>query len=67
MVEYCDTLETERWEQTGNTKHTYTLEASSLLDPGKGAYERECSKTFRPATNATLISGTVFWTRRTRL
>ena len=33
MVEYCDTPETERREQTGNTKHTYTLEASSLLDP----------------------------------
>jgi hypothetical protein len=32
MVEYCDTPETERREQTGNTKHTYTLEASSLLD-----------------------------------
>jgi hypothetical protein len=31
-VEYCDTPETERREQTGNTKHTYTLEASSLLD-----------------------------------
>jgi hypothetical protein len=32
MVEYCDTPETERRELTGNTKHTYTLEASSLLD-----------------------------------
>src|SRR5215470_15096727 len=32
MVEYCDTPETERREQTGNTKHTSTLAASSLLD-----------------------------------
>ena len=34
---------------------------------GQGAYARECAKTSRPATKATLISGTIFWTRRTRL
>ncbi len=32
MVEYCDTPETERREQTGNTKQTYTLNETSLLD-----------------------------------
>ncbi len=31
-VKYCDTPETERREQTGNTKQTYTLNETSLLD-----------------------------------
>ena len=35
--------------------------------PVQRAYERECPKTSRLAPNATLISGTVFSTRRTRL
>ena len=30
-VEYCDTPDTERREQTGNTKQTYTLNETSLL------------------------------------
>ena len=35
--------------------------------PGKGLYERYCPKTSRSVTNSTLISGTIFWTMRTRL
>src|SRR5262247_448168 len=49
MVEYCDTPETERREQTGNTKHTYTLEASSLLDLQLLPAPCECAPATAPA------------------
>jgi hypothetical protein len=52
MVEYCDTPETERREQTGNTKHTYTLEASSLLD--REPHILLCSETMR--LNSSIVS-----------